>query len=92
MRLECFVNQEREFIVAENIIGDVFNEAGRQVKFGKDIGIICPVCGKNNMHVRAVIENTATIECPSCGYIENKPAEFVTQAHDLHGRPLIMPK
>jgi DNA-directed RNA polymerase subunit RPC12/RpoP len=82
--------------MAENITGDMITEAGRTVKFGRDTGIKCPACGKgeepNTLKVRSLIDNTAEIECPSCGYSECVPAEQVSEIRDIKGRLVTPPR
>lgn len=78
--------------MAELIRGDLITQEGRTVKFGKSTGRPCPICGdKENggiMHVRSNIENTAQLECPSCGYTENVPSETVMEFKDIKGRTI----
>jgi len=74
----------------ENIRGDLITEGGRSIKFGKDTGRNCPVCGRgDNPHtlkVVSMLENSALIECPSCGYSENVPSDTVVEIKDIKGR------
>lgn len=78
--------------MAEHIIGDVITAAGRTVKFGAALERDCPTCNRDKMHIRVVIDNTATIECPSCGYYENVPKDEVIEMKDVKGRPIKPPK
>ena len=75
-------------MAAENIIGEVITEGGRQVKFGKDTGRKCPACDKNTLRIRADIDHTASLECPSCAYLEHVPSETVADLRDMKGRPV----
>lgn len=84
--------------MAENIIGDLVSEKGRQVKFEKKTERACPSCNANGIHedrvlyIRANIENSVTLECPNCAYSEHKPISEVPEAQgqvtDIKGRPL----
>jgi DNA-directed RNA polymerase subunit M/transcription elongation factor TFIIS len=82
--------------MAEHIIGDLITAEGRTVKFGKATDKACPNCGHgetpNMMHIRVIIDNTATIECPSCGYSEHVPKELVEEIRDMKGRLVKPPK
>jgi len=81
---------------AETIVGDLITAAGRSIKFGKDTGIPCPDCGKgekpNMLHVRSIIDNTASLECPACGCVMNRPKEEIEEVRDMKGRLVKVPK
>jgi uncharacterized Zn finger protein len=81
--------------MAEHIIGDLITAEGRTTKFGKVTDKPCPDCGRgekpNMMHVRVIIDNTATIECPSCGCVMHVPKEEVEELRDLKGRIIKKP-
>lgn len=80
----------------EHIRGDMITAEGRSVKFGKETDIVCPDCGRgdkpNMMHVRVIIDNTASLECPACGCTMNRPKEEVEEIRDMKGRIVKLPK
>ena len=76
--------------MSELIRGDVITKEGRGVEFGKATSIKCPDCGKgenpNMMHIRSTIDNSSTLECPSCGCTMHVPKEQVEEIRDIKGR------
>jgi len=84
--------------MAENIIGDVITEKGRTIEFGKKTSFDCPSCNPTGaredrkLYIRSNIENSVTLECPSCAYNVHKPISDVPEAlesiTDIKGRPI----
>lgn len=62
--------------MVENIVGSTITPRSEQSYMGVT-GIVCPTCSKNTLYVVADLENTITLECPNCRYVENKPRNHI---------------
>jgi len=62
--------------MVENILGSIITPRTESAYIGVT-GIVCPVCKKNTLHVVSDLDNTITMECPNCRYVENKPSNWI---------------
>jgi len=84
--------------MVENIYGDLISEKGRTISFDKKTSRTCPSCNPNGtrenrvLHIVSNIENSVTLECPTCAYQEHRPISEVPESYgsitDIKGRPI----
>lgn len=65
-----------------NYISNVFGNINKD-KYKYITEITCPSCKKDLLHVISIIENSATIECPRCGYLQHLPSNHLINLKEI---------
>jgi Zn ribbon nucleic-acid-binding protein len=62
--------------MVENILGSMPTLRDKSAYVGST-DIECPQCNKYDLYVLSDIENSITMECPNCRYMDHKPSNYI---------------